>query len=102
MCLQYKPFENTAGKGEIALNEQFFLLPQCFLPVLRTSSIFIKFEIVVCKVFQYGRVVNLSFGKGLKDKMLALTKLKGFADNKFKVAKMVISVFDREGNIERG
>ena len=28
-----KPFENTAGKGEIAHNEQFLLFPQCFLPV---------------------------------------------------------------------
>ena len=28
-----KPFENTVGKGEIARNEQFFLFPQCFLPV---------------------------------------------------------------------
>ena len=27
-----KPFENTAGKGEIARNEQFLLFPQCFLP----------------------------------------------------------------------
>ena len=33
MCLQYKSFENTAGKGEIAHNEQFLLLPQCFLPI---------------------------------------------------------------------
>ena len=33
-CLQYKPFENTAGKGEIARNEQFLLFPQCFLPLL--------------------------------------------------------------------
>ena len=24
-------FENIVGKGEIALNEQFLLLPQCFL-----------------------------------------------------------------------
>ena len=29
--LQYKPFENTVGKAEIALNEQFLLFPQCFL-----------------------------------------------------------------------
>ena len=32
-CLQYKPFENTAGKGDIARNEQFLLFPQCFLPI---------------------------------------------------------------------
>ena len=33
--LQYKSFENTVGKGEIACNEQFLLFPQCFLPTLR-------------------------------------------------------------------
>ena len=32
MCLQYKSFENTVGKGEIAHNEQFLLFPPCFLP----------------------------------------------------------------------
>ena len=31
-----KPFENTVGKGEIALNEQFLLVPQCFLPICIT------------------------------------------------------------------
>ena len=35
-CLQYKSFENTVGKGEIARNEQFLLFPQCFLPIWRT------------------------------------------------------------------
>ena len=33
MCLQYKSFENTVGKGEIARNKQFLLFAQCFLPV---------------------------------------------------------------------
>ena len=27
-CLQYKSFENIVGKGEIARNEQFLLLPR--------------------------------------------------------------------------
>ena len=31
--LHHKTFENTAGKGEVAHNEQFLLFPQCFLPV---------------------------------------------------------------------
>ena len=30
-----KSFENTMGKGEIALNEQILLFPQCFLTVLK-------------------------------------------------------------------
>ena len=32
-CPLYKSFENSGGKGEIARNEQFFLLPQRFLPI---------------------------------------------------------------------
>ena len=46
-------FENTMGKGEIAHNKQFLLFPQCLQLV---SAIFVKFEIVVCKLFQFGRV----------------------------------------------
>ena len=52
-CLQYKSFENAVGKGEIAHYEQFLLFSQCFLPVWITSAIFIKFEIVVCKLYQF-------------------------------------------------
>ena len=32
-CLQFKSFENSVEKEEIASKEQFLLLPQCFLPV---------------------------------------------------------------------
>ena len=31
MHQQQTPFENIEGKAEIACNEQFLLLPQCFL-----------------------------------------------------------------------
>ena len=57
--------ENTVGKGEIARYEQFLLFPLCFL-FGELSSIFIKSEIVVCKLLQFGRVQILSFGKKLK------------------------------------
>ena len=57
-CLQYKSLENTVKKGEIARNEQFLLFPQCFLPIWRTSTILIKSKIVVCKLFQFGRVIS--------------------------------------------
>ena len=53
------------GKGEIARNEQFLLFPQCFQPFQRTFCHLKKNQIVVCKLFQFGRVRNLSFGKGL-------------------------------------
>ena len=53
-CLQYTSLENTLGKEEIACNKQFLLFPQCFLSFRRTSLIFIKLKIVVCKPFQFG------------------------------------------------
>ena len=34
MCLQFKSFENTEGKGEIARNEQFLLFPTLFYSIL--------------------------------------------------------------------
>ena len=43
-CLQYKSFENTVGKGDIARNEQYLLSPQCFLPVWKTFCHFHQFE----------------------------------------------------------
>ena len=57
--------KKTAGKGEIARNEEFVLFPQCYLPFWRTFAIFMKFKIVVCRLFQFGKVQNLSFRKGL-------------------------------------
>ena len=42
MCLLYKSFGKTVGKGEITCNEQFLLFPLCLLPFLRT---FIKLVI---------------------------------------------------------
>ena len=54
MSLQYKSFENTVGKGEIAHNEQFLLFPQCFVYLyIELSAIFIKFKIVGCKLLQF-------------------------------------------------
>ena len=38
--LQFKPLENTAGKGEIAHNEQFLLFQRCFLSFRRTFQPF--------------------------------------------------------------
>ena len=39
-CLQYKSFEITVGKGEIARHEQFLLFPQRFLPFWRPLCLF--------------------------------------------------------------
>ena len=39
-CLQYKSFEITVGKGEIARNEQFLFFPQGFLNSWRPVCLF--------------------------------------------------------------
>ena len=54
-CLQQKSFENTVGKGEIARKEQFLLSHSVFYPSGELSATFIKFEIVICKLLQFGR-----------------------------------------------
>ena len=54
-CLQYKSLEITVGKGEIARHEQFLIFP-VFSTLLETSALFIKLKIVVCELFQFGRV----------------------------------------------
>ena len=56
MCLQDKSFENNWGKGEIAHNEQFLLSPTVLIPYWKTFHHFHQITIVVCKVFQFGRV----------------------------------------------
>ena len=60
MCLQYKSFESTVGKGEIAHNEQFLLFTQLsqktfgkFLPFSSNSKLsfanpFILREFKIC------------------------------------------------------
>ena len=94
----YKSFENTVGKGGIFHYEQFLLFPQCFLPFWRTLRHF--HQIWKCCL------QTLSVWKGLKfvvwervnslpnDKILTLIKFKAFADDKFTVTKMMISVYD--------
>ena len=63
-CLQYKSLENTVGKGEIAHDKQFFLSQIVFYLLGKFSAIFINFKIVICRLFQFGKVEKLSFGKG--------------------------------------
>ena len=48
-------FENTERKGEIAHMSNFSFSHSVFYPLRELSPVFIKFEIVVCKVFQFGR-----------------------------------------------
>ena len=51
MCLQYKSFENTMEKGEIARDEQFLLSHSVFYQFGELSATFFKFKIFVCTFF---------------------------------------------------
>ena len=111
MCLQYKSFENTVGKGEIARNEQFLLFPVFNTHLQNFLPFFIQFKIVVCNLFQFGGVKNLLFGKSLnlcwrppvlthyKTTNFRSSKLKEFADNNFKFNENGIKVSKRVGNV---
>ena len=57
MCLQYNSFENTMVKGEIACIN-FSYTFSVFYSFAELSAIFIKFESVIYKLFQFGPVRN--------------------------------------------
>ena len=50
-CLHNESFENTVGEGAISPFSH-----SAFYPFGELSAIFIKFKIVICKLFQLGRV----------------------------------------------
>ena len=52
-------------KEKLLVVSNFSFSHNAFYLFEELSAIFIKFKIVICKLFQFGRVQNLSFGKGL-------------------------------------
>ena len=75
-----KSFENTVGKGEkekLLVTSNFPFFHNVFYSLEELSAIFIKFEIAVCKLFQFETVKNLSFGRELnKVKFFFFTLIK--------------------------
>ena len=55
-CLHYKSFENTAEKEKLLVTSNISFSHGVFYPSEELSAIFINFEIVVCKLFQLGKV----------------------------------------------
>ena len=55
-CVCSKVFWKHRGKRRTTRNEQFLLFPQFFYSFKKLSTVFFKFEGVVCKVFQFERV----------------------------------------------
>ena len=52
-------------KEKLLVTSNFSFSHSVFYPFWELSAIFVKWKNVVCKLFQFGRVQNLSFGKGL-------------------------------------
>ena len=59
-------------KEKFLITNNFSFSHTVFYPFGLLSAIFVKFEIVVCKLFQFGRVKNLSSGNGLTFHLLLL------------------------------
>ena len=53
------------GKEKLLVMSNFSFFHSVFYLLGELPAIFIKFEIVDCILFQFGRVQNLTFGKGL-------------------------------------
>ena len=60
-------FWKHGGKKEkLLVTSNFSFSHSVFYQFWELFAIFIKFEIAVCKLFQFGRVLNLLFGDGLR------------------------------------
>ena len=59
-------------KEKLLITSNFSFFPQCFLPIWKTQPFSLTFKIFIRKLFQVGKVQNLSFGKGLRDKITTI------------------------------
>ena len=74
-CLQYESFENTVGKGEIALYEHFLFFPQCFLHVWITFfHFFSNLKLFSGESFSLEKSKICRLGKGLRNNLTAREK----------------------------
>ena len=103
-------------KGEIARNEQFLLFPWYFLPIWRTFCYFNQLRDCRLQILSVWKSVKFFVWERVKaialnlycsipninsipnDKILDMTKLRAFADNKLNVAEMTISLYHTAEN----
>ena len=109
MCLQYKSFENTEGKGEIARTEQFLLFPQCFLPIWSTFCHSHKIWIRHLQTLSVWKGLKFIIWEWVNGKLYLLTKRQffwldriqriNFVDKKSNAARNMVFVFHKAENI---
>ena len=90
-CPHYKSFKIPWERENLLVTSSFFFSHNVFYPFEELSAIFIKFRIVVCKPFQFGRVKNLSFGKGSR-----ILGEYGTCISHFSLTMSLLSLFERQ------
>ena len=92
-CLHNEPFAKAVGQGEIAHKKQFLLFRNGFLPFQRTFH-------------HFHLIRNCSLPNkiwSLSNKILDLSKLEAFADDKINVTRKLKIVLGRtENNVGKG
>ena len=94
--LRVNPFQSSTillktlwEKDKLLVTNFFSVSHSVFYPFGELSAVLIKFEIVVCKLFQFGPVRNSVIWEGVNslpnNKFLDWSKFKAFADNKINV-----------------
>ena len=69
VCINNRQLLKTQwGREKLLLTSNFCFSHSVLYTVTELSSVFLKFEIVVCKLFKFGRVKIGHSGKGLKNK----------------------------------
>ena len=63
-------------KEKLLVTSNFSFSHSVFYPFGELSAMFIKFNAFVCRLFQFGRVQSLSFGKGLRNGLIWSFSLK--------------------------
>ena len=78
MCLYYKTFENTVGKGEIARNEQFLLFPvfSNLLENFHPFSSSFKLSSAISSSLEESKICRLGKGFKMQNKTIHLFKTK--------------------------
>ena len=63
-CLQYKSLKTLWEKEKLLVTSNFSFSHSVFYPLGKRPTIWIKVEIVVCKLFQFKKLTICRLGKG--------------------------------------
>ena len=104
MHQQQTVFENIAGKGEIARNEQFLLFPQCFLLNQIIVFPFVHiFDIISLFAAEFEEPKIGRGGKGLSNQTFISVEIENIEDDKIKCnSKYAIQIWKSRKHCGKG